>query len=302
MSKNNHSLLLYQIFFVLLWSSGAIVIEFGLKYINPFFFVLLRMILATIFMLGVCIITKAPWPKNANVLTKIIFAGLLTQCSYVVSYFCALYYGVSPMVMTIILGLQPILTAFIYNIFFKNKISNYQVLGLGLGLLGVILIVVHDFSMQKMTMVGCILAVICLCSITIGSIIQKNNPEMDIRTGSTIQFAISIIPVFILNLVFGSFNVNVTPTFLASLGWMSIVVSVIATYLFYTLLKRNSTVSVSSLFYLVPGITAVLCYFIFHELISIQILVGILFVTFSVILTNFNPNSRQLSVAKGVIK
>ncbi len=285
-------LLLYQLFFVLLWSSGAIVIEIGLKYINPFFFVLLRMTIATVFMLSVCILTKAPWPKNLKMLYKIILTGLLTQCAYVLSYFCALYYGVSPMVMTIILALQPILTALLCGVTLQSRITKAQILGLISGLLGVLLIVVHDFTIQKMTILGFILAIVCLCSITIGSIIQKNNQEMDIRTGSTIQFAVSIIPVFILNLIFGSYNVYLTPAFFLSLGWMAIVVSVIATCLFYTLLKKDSAVSVSSLFYLVPGITAVLCFFIFNETINTQIILGILLVSSSVILTSLKSRVK----------
>ena len=88
---NNHSLLAYQIFFVLLWSSGALVIETGLHYVNPFFFVLLRMLIAATFMLAIAIITKAPWPKDVETWKKTIVTGLLTQFLYVMSYFCTIY-------------------------------------------------------------------------------------------------------------------------------------------------------------------------------------------------------------------
>ncbi len=286
---NNHSLLAYQIFFVLLWSSGALVIETGLHFINPFFFVLLRMLIAATFMLAIAIITKAPWPKDAETWKKTIVTGILTQFIYVMSYFCALYYGITPTVMTIILGLQPILTAVLCNIAYKHKTSKAQTMGLLIGLLGVILIVIHDLSTKSMSFSGCLLAVLCLLSITLGSLLQKSNSKMDLRTGSAIQFAVSIIPVFILTLIFGNFKVQITPTFIASLAWMAIVVSVIATCLFYKLLEKGNAVSVSSLFYLVPGLTAIMCYFIFQEKFNTYTLIGLFLVSFSVFITQAKP-------------
>lgn len=157
-----------------------------------------------------------------------------------------------------------------------------------IGLAGVLLIVIHDLSTQAMTATGGTFAVICLCAITIGSVLQKNNPEMDLRTGSVIQFGVSIVPAFILTWVFGSFQVNITTTFMASMGWMTIVVSVIATCLYYKLLRDGSAVSVSSLFYLVPGVTAVISYFVFHEQLNIYIIAGLILVISSVVMTQNN--------------
>ena len=120
MNKSFQSVFL-QIFFILLWSSGSIVITIGLRYTNPFTFLFYRLSIATLFMLVISLALKAPWPANWSVLWKTACAGLLIQFSYITTYFCALYYGVSPTVMTLILALQPILVALRLNIFLRHK-------------------------------------------------------------------------------------------------------------------------------------------------------------------------------------
>jgi drug/metabolite transporter (DMT)-like permease len=277
-----------QIFFILLWSSGAIIITLGLRYAHPLTFLLYRMVLATFFMLLISWLTKAPWPSNWNTLNKTILVGLLTQFGYTSTYFFALYHGVSATVMTIILGLQPILTAVIYSLILKKQIRYMQYFGLFLGLIGVILTVAHDLSTHAMTALGGFYALICVASITIGSVLQKNNTGMDLRTGGVIQFGVSVIPIFILNLFFGSFVMPLAPQFLFSLSWMVLIVSVSATCLYYKLLRDGNAVIVNSLFYLVPPITAVLCYFMFDQEFNRYMVAGIGLIVLGVFITQKN--------------
>lgn len=285
---NSKWLPIIQLFFILLWSSGAIVIVIGLHYTNPFTFLFYRLSATTIFMLLISLLFKAPWPENWNTLWKTASTGLLIQFGYVTAYFCALYYGVSPTVMTIILALHPILTAVIFNAILKQKIAKYQYLGLGIGLLGVLLTVLHDFTTHTMGIIGLIFALLCVSSITIGSVIQKNNSDMDLRTGSVIQSGISLIPLCILNWLFGSFKLPLAREFIMSLIWMSLVVSVGATCLYYKLIKDGSAVAVNSLLYLVPAITAGLCYFIFGTALNIYILSGVLLTLIGVFIVQKN--------------
>lgn len=275
----------YQAFFVLLWSSGAIVIVLGLQYTNPFTFLFYRLSLSAFLMLIISLITRAPWPKDWHCLKKISLTGLFMQFGYVTTYFCALNYGISPTVMTIILGLQPILTAVIFSLILKHSIPIYQYLGLLLGLCGVVLTVAYDLNTQAMNFIGLIFAVLCVTSITIGSVIQKNNPLMDLRTGTCIQLTVSIIPVLILNVFFGSFHFPTASGFIIALGWMVLVISVGATCLYYKLLREGNAVSINSLFYLIPVVTAVLCYFIFGTAFHLYAILGIIFIVGGILTT-----------------
>jgi len=67
--------------------------------------------------------------------------------------------------------------------------------------------------------------------------------------------------------------------------WMGLVVSVLATLLLYRLIARGNLVNVTSLFYLVPAVTAVMDYLIFGNRLALLsvlgmalIIVGLVFV------------------------
>ncbi|MCY1463844.1 hypothetical protein D9M71_817950 [compost metagenome] len=76
-----------------------------------------------------------------------------------------------------------------------------------------------------------------------------------------------------------------TAGFIGALLWMGLVVSLLATLLLYRLIARGNLVNVTSLFYLVPAVTAVMDYLIFgNRLAALSVLgmalivIGLLFV------------------------
>ncbi len=277
---------LFPIVFVLLWSSGAIFIKLGLNYTDPYTFLLLRLILATLFMMIVSLITKVRWPTNKTIFAKIVLTGLLMQFCYLTSYFCAVSYGVSPSILAIILGLQPILTAALLSFNANRFIDKHVWLGLFLGLIGVILIVVKSISIHSMSMIGLMLGFICVTSITLGSLLQSSNSDVDLLASSAIQFGAGVLPTFVLALLFGNFTIPLNPVFLFSLGWMVFIVSVGATLLYYFLLKKDGAISVTNLFYLVPPVIVFLCHFVFGEALSSYLVFGTLLIVIGLVVTN----------------
>lgn len=80
-------------------------------------------------------------------------------------------------------------------------------------------------------------------------------------------------------------HVEWSVSFLGALLWMGLVVSLLATLLLYRLIARGNLVNVTSLFYLVPAVTAVMDFIIFgNRLAPLSLLgmglivVGLLFV------------------------
>ena len=67
---------------------------------------------------------------------------------------------------------------------------------------------------------------------------------------------------------------RVTSQFLLALGWIVIALSIGSIFLLFYLLKHDSASSVSSLYYLVPPLTAIQAYILFGEVITIVGLVG----------------------------
>jgi drug/metabolite transporter (DMT)-like permease len=271
---------------VLVWGFGAIFIKLGLQYADPFVFLWLRLLIATLVMFTLSLWLKAPWPTSKAMLKKIIYAGLFLQCFYLVTFIYTIYYKISPAIITIILGLQPILTAVIYGQMQKKSVSLSQWLGTVLGLIGIVFVVVKDLSFCSASRMGLFFAFACLVSNTWGSLLQKKNSDMNLLTGTTLQLAAGLIPVSLLTAFFSTFTIPLVPMFLVSLAWVSLIVSVGATCLYYTLLKHGHIVATTNLFYLVPVVTTTLCYFIFDETFSSMTLIGLAFIIAGIILVH----------------
>jgi len=73
---------------------------------------------------------------------------------------------------------------------------------------------------------------------------------------------------------FQPFHFEHNASFYLPVLWMGLVVSLLATLLLYRLIARGNLVNVTSLFYLVPAVTAVMDYLIFGNRLALLSLLG----------------------------
>ena len=259
--------------FVFLWSTGFIGGKFGLPYAEPFTFLAVRLAIVVALLLALSALTRAPWPGEARLALHIAVAGLLVHATYLGGVFSSLAAGLSTGLSALIVGFQPVLTALIAFTFLGERVSARQWLGLGLGFAGIVLVVWNKLAGGNLT--GILPSVVALFGITLGTLYQKRYcTGMDLRTGSVIQFAASLVAVGALALLFETRVIEWTIPFVFALGWLVFVLSLGAISLLLVLIRRGAAAKVASLFYLVPPVTAVLGYLIFGETLGATELAG----------------------------
>lgn len=87
-----------------------------------------------------------------------------------------------------------------------------------------------------------------------------------------LQYGVGLL-VCALAMPFAPLHVAWRPGFILPLLWMAVVISVLATFLLYRLIQRGNLVQVTSLFYLIPAITALLDYLLLgHRLAALSLL------------------------------
>lgn len=257
------------IFFVLLWSSGFIVAKFGLPYAPPLTFILLRFIGVLAVLLPVVWVLRAPWPAKTQI-GHIAVAGLLVQAGYLIGVWCAIKQGMPAGLSALIVGMQPILTAFAAPLI-GEKVLPRQWLGLMCGIGGVALVVAAKIQLVGLSVSAILLCVLALVSITCGTLYQKHHcPQFDLRTGTVIQFAASALLVLPLALIFENLGpdfaaVQWTPRFIGAMLWAIFGVSICAIFLLFALIRRNDATQVTSLLYLTPPTTAIMAWLMFGE-------------------------------------
>jgi len=256
------------LFFVLLWSSGFIVAKFGLPYAPPLTFLVLRFLGVLLFLVPAVLLLKAPWPQGR--VWQIALAGLLVQAGYLIGVWCAIKLGMPAGLSALIVGMQPILTAFAAPLI-GEKVLPRQWLGLVFGLGGVVLVVAAKIKLVGLSTDAILLCVLALLSMTVGTLYQKRYcPHFDLRTGTVIQFAASLVVVLPLAIVFEGLTpdfaaVQWTPRFIAALLWSVMGLSIGAIFLLFALIRRSDATQVTSLLYLTPPTTAVMAWLMFGE-------------------------------------
>ena len=265
--------------FVLLWSSGAIVSKLGLAQASPFAFLLLRSALALIGVLLVGPLLGLRFPRSRWAELLALGTGCVLLGAYQIFYLLALDTQVTPGIMATVMGVQPILTV----VLMERQRSWSRVFGLGLGLAGLVMVVYQGINLGGVSLAGMLFALLALASMTFGSILQKRITDNPMGT-LPLQY-LDCLGMFALFAPLQPLHVQWSSGFVGALLWMGLVVSLLATLLLYRLIAKGNLVNVTSLFYLVPAVTAVMDLLIFGNRLAPLgllgmglIVVGLLFV------------------------
>lgn len=275
------------VLFVLMWSTGHIGTRLGTPYAEPFTFLAWRFVAATLLMLGIALLFRAPWPTTWRAGGHLAVAGFLLHAVYLGGVFLAIGLGMTTGVLALITGMQPLLTAVIVGPMLGERVSPRQWAGFVLGFGGVALVLWDKLSFGGLGAASVIAAIICVCSITVGAVYQKRFcSDFDLRSGTAIQLGVGALVSGISAVLFETREVALTGTFVFAVGWLAVVLSVGGYGLLYILLRRGAASRVTSLFYLTPPTTAIMGYALFGETLGWAALGGMAVAIVGVALVN----------------
>ncbi|WP_230970645.1 DMT family transporter [Nitrogeniibacter aestuarii] len=269
----------YPLLFVLLWSTGFIGAKYGLPFSEPLTFLSIRYALVIALMGAVAVIARAPWPKDARTVVHIGITGLLVHGVYLGGVFTAIKHGLPAGITSLVVGMQPLLTAVGAGWLLRERISRWQWLGLLLGFVGVALVVAGRARLDTVaadTLVHMLWpALAALLGITMGTLYQKRYcPSFDLRTGSVVQFVPTLIVTALLASATETMEVQWSGPFVFALLWLVLVLSLGAISLLNLLIRSGSATHVASLFYLTPPVTALMAWALFDERLSTMAMIG----------------------------
>jgi len=264
----------FPLLFVLLWSTGFIGARLGLPHTEPLTFLFIRYLAVIALMTLVALVSGARWPDRSIDWLHIGVAGLLVHGVYLGGVFMAIARGLPPGVASLVVGVQPLLTAVGAGWLLGETVSRRQWIGLLLGFLGVSLVVYGKVG-TGFGIDALLPALLALLGITAGTLYQKRYcAAFDWRSGAVAQFLPTALVTGVLAYLTESLRVDWTGEFVFALGWLVLVLSVGAISLLNWLIRHSDAVNMASLFYLVPPSTALLAWMLFGDVFSGIALVG----------------------------
>ncbi|TVT08505.1 DMT family transporter [Amycolatopsis bartoniae] len=255
--------------FVLAWSSAYVVGDLGVRSTPPFTLLLARFGLAAVCMLVIAFVTKAAWPRGGRALAHIAVAGVLVQGVQFLAVYTGFKLGVPAAISSLVIGMNPLLTVLLARPTLGERPAPKQLWGFLLGATGVVLAVAKGLDFSEQYLAGIALTVLGLLALSGGTVYQKRFcPEMDLRTGTAVQLVASTVLAAVCAFTFEDVHTDNFGVFAFSVGWLALVNSILAFTLLFVMIRRGEVGRSSTMFFLVPSVTAMIASVTLREPLS----------------------------------
>lgn len=261
--------------FIVIWSSGYVVAKVAAGHADPLTFLCVRYAGVIALMGGLALVARAPWPSSPRQWLHLAVSGVAIQAGYLGGVWEAIAHGMPAGLVALIVNLQPVLTG-AAGALTGERVTGRQWIGLALGFAGVVFVVSAKLGGGSgVTAGGVALAITSLISITAGTLYQKRFcPTFDLRTGQVIQFIASLIVTLPFALATESMRLDWTPALAGVLAWAVLVLTGVGISLLFLMIRHGAATTVTSYFYLVPPVTALMAWAMFGEQLRGAALIG----------------------------
>ncbi len=258
--------------FVVMWATGFIAARVAAPHVEPFTFLAIRFPIAAALFALIAVAVKAPWPGPRAALHAGV-TGALIHAVYLSTIFWAVAHGLPAGVSALIVGLQPLITAFMASGIVGEEIAPRHWFGLVVGLIGVGLVISPKLSLASIDGITPATTLACLggtAAISFGTVYQKRFATgLHIASGGVWQYLGASVVMFAAVGLFeeGRFDGSFNAWF--ALAWSVLVLSLGAISLLMLLIRQGEIAKVSSLMFLVPAVAALMAYGLFDETLNL---------------------------------
>ncbi len=218
--------------------------------------------------------------------------GLLVHGAYLGGVFAAIKWGMPAGISAIVVGVQPVLTAFLGWSYLGLRLRPIQWLGLWLGLAGVVCVLLSTNHQQSVTLTwpAMLASISALFGISIGTLYQKRFGQgVNLLAGSLWQYVSAALLMAILAWALESREVVWDKQLILALGWLIIGLSVSAILLLMYMIREGETAKVASYFYLVPPVASIEAWLLFDESLPLAAIIAIIVTVYGVYLVVKQP-------------
>lgn len=270
--------------FVLLWATGFIGARYAMPWSEPFSFLAARFVLAFLLLALLVLVLRAGRLGAARA-AHAAFAGALIHGVYLGGVFWAIRNGMPAGLSALIIGLQPLITAVMAGFALGEKVLPRHWAGLAVGFLGIVIVLAPKIGdavggVTPATFAACLAGAV---AISAGTVWQKKFvADADLVTGTLWQYLGAAALMTAGSFLFETRAFTLTGELVFAMAWLVLVLSIGAIFLLMTMIREGEMSKVSSLFYLVPAVTAVIAWALFGETLTPVQIAGMVVTTVGV--------------------
>ncbi|MCB1422309.1 MAG: DMT family transporter [Nitratireductor sp.] len=272
--------------FVFLWSTGFIGAKYGLPYAEPFTFLAVRMAITFVLLIAMAVILRRNWPGWTAAGHSMV-TGILIHGGYLGAVFWVIGNGMPAGIAALVVAMQPLLTVLIARLLLGEKATVRQIIAFFVALGGVFMVILPRLEgvsqSTGITPLNFAVTLLSVLAIALGTVYQKRFATgVGLVSGTAAQYFGACLFLAALSLTFETGHIEWTLQFVLAMTWLVVVLSLGAVMLLMVLIRRNSSASTASLFYLVPVFTAILAWILFGETLTLLQIAGMAIVVIAV--------------------
>lgn len=275
--------------FLILWSAGFAIAKIAVTHAGPLTVLALRYSLVLLLLIPVALVVRPRFPSTRGIM-DVAIVGFLIQVVYFGLCYVAFKSGVSAGAVAIIVCLQPILVALVAPHFVGERVSAKGWLGLTLGLAGAALAIAGRSAIAAENAFGVGLTFLALFGITAGTLWEKRFGVSHHPVASNlIQYAVGAAFCLPAALMFEDTAIDWAPEFIWAMAYLVLANSLLAMSLLLAMIRAGEVARVSSLFYLVPALSALFAWPMLGEVMPPLAWAGMALAGLGVALVNRKP-------------
>jgi drug/metabolite transporter (DMT)-like permease len=246
--------------FALLWASSYVAAKIGLLDATPFALVGARLAIAAAAAALLIAATGRSWPRRTS-WPLLLLGGALVH------------------------AFHPILTAALGTVLLHERFAPWQWLGVALGFAGVVLGVPLSLGTGNLALLG-----LSLFGLTTGTLLLRRFcADVPPFESTAVQLLGGAAASILLMLLFETPHWHWTAHFAAALAWNTLAMSIFGMVIYNLMLDRHGAGRASSGFFVVPGASAVMGFFLLNEHLSTMTIAGLAASTIGVVLVWWRP-------------
>lgn len=259
--------------FVPVYSSGFIVGKIATAHMAVPTVLLWRFVIALLVALPVVALTRPALPRG-RAWAHLGVTALLLQAGQFTFVYTGLASGVPAGLSSLILGMAPLLVGLFTPLVLPDRLGVAPVIGLVIGACGVYIVLSDELGGVAGATV--VLPALGMLSLAAGTLYQKRfNDDTPVATSVTVQMLASFVVTAAVMPFLGAGWLPTDSVGWTTVVWLGVINSAGAFALMFLLLRRRSTVHVSSLLNLVPATTALCAVPVLGEPLTVRAVVGL---------------------------
>ena len=279
---------IFPFIFILLWSSAFITTKPIIDNSDPFTALAFRFFFVAIGFYLFSLYSKQSIVVNKKNLIESIFSGVLFHGFYLGGVFYSISIGMPTGIAALIVTLQPVLTNALSGSLLGEKVTTKQWIGVLLGFVGATLVLGMDIG-SGIPMLGLVATVVALIAITASTIWQKKlSNNLPLPVSNFYQAVGGCLFHILIIIIFAKPYINFTKTFFIAISHQIFLVSFGAFTILMYLIKKNSASKTVSIFFLIPGTSAIMAWLFLNESLTNLDLLGFLITTIGVYIATRN--------------